>query len=157
MTVRELMKVSPTTCGPGTNLAAVTELLWLGRCGALPVVDSGGTVAGIITDRDICVALGTGNRRPSEVLAEQAMSHPVMTCRASDEIHTALRTMRMKNVQRLPVLGDGGKLEGILCISDLILDARHDDGNRPQLSYEDVMNTLKSIHCHRALSCSGAL
>ena len=53
-------------------------------------------------------------------------------------------------VRRLPVLDEAGKLEGILCISDLILDARHDDGCRPCLSYEDVLNALKSIQATKA-------
>jgi hypothetical protein len=52
----------------------------------------------------------------------------------------------------ISLLGEAGQLEGILCVSDLILDARHDDGSRPQLSYEDVMNTLKSIYCHHTLT-----
>ncbi len=146
MLVRDLMKVSPKTCTLKTNLAAATELLWSGGCGALPVVGANGSVAGIITDRDICVALGTRNRLPSELTAEQAMSTKVVTCSASDEIHTALNIMRTRKVRRLPVVDQAGKLEGVLCLTDLILDARHDDGSRPPLSYEDVMNTLRSIY-----------
>ena len=152
MLVRDLMKSSPKNCTPKTNLAAVTELLWRGGCGALPVVDSGGKVLGIITDRDICVALGTRDRRPSELVAEQAMSREVAVCRATDEIHAALEIMRARKVRRLPVVNEAGKLEGILCMSDLILDARHDDGTRPQFSYEDVMNALKCIYSHHSLA-----
>jgi CBS domain-containing protein len=152
MLVRDLMTRGPKRCTPTTNLAAVTELLWRGGCGALPVVDSAGKVLGIITDRDICVALGTRNRRPSELVAEQAMSREVATCRATDEIHAALEIMRSRKVRRLPVLNENGKLEGILCMSDLILDARHDDGTRPEFSYEDVMNALKCIYSHHSFA-----
>ena len=56
--------------------------------------------------------------------------------------------MRTRKIRRVPVVGEGGKLEGILCLSDLILYARHEDGTRPDLSYEDVMGVLKSIYCH---------
>ena len=152
MIVRDLMRSSPKSCTPTTNLAAVTELLWRGGCGALPVVDSGGRVVGIITDRDICVALGTRDRRPSELVAEQAMSRNVATCRATAEIHAALKIMQARKVRRLPVVNEAGKLEGILCMSDLILDARHDDGTRPQFSYEDVMNALKCIYSHHSFA-----
>jgi CBS-domain-containing membrane protein len=109
-------------------------------------------VLGIITDRDICVALGTRDRRPSELTAQQVMSREVASCRTTDDIHAALTIMKTRQVRRVPVLGEGGELEGILCVSDLILDARHDDGSKPQLSYEDVMNTLKSIYCHHTLT-----
>lgn len=152
MLVRDLMRASPKNCGVRTNLAAVTELLWSCGCGALPVVDSNGTVAGIVTDRDICVSLGARDRRPSELVAEDVMSPNVASCRTTDEIHVALNIMRTRKVRRLPVLNQAGKLDGILCMSDLILDARHDDGSGPALSYEDVMNALKGIYCHHSFS-----
>jgi len=155
MIVRDLMKTSPTTCTPAMNLAAVTELLWSAGCGALPVVDSGGKIVGIITDRDICVALGTRNQRPSELVAEHVMTRHVAVCEAGDEIHDALKAMRAAKVRRLPVVNGVGSLEGILCLSDLIVHARH-DGHRQSLTYEDVMVTLKDIHSrHRAAAAAG--
>ena len=48
------------------------------------------------------------------------------------------------------MVDDSGKLEGVLCLSDLIMEARHDDGSRPGLSYEDVMSALKAIYFHGA-------
>ena len=148
MKVEDVMRKSPKSCSPGANLAAVTESLWRSGCGALPVVDTSGKIVGIITDRDICVAVGTRNKRPSELRAEQAMSHDVAICARGDEIHYALDLMRRRRVRRVPVIGDTGKLEGILCLSDLILQARHDDGGQPALSYEDVMGVLRSIYWH---------
>lgn len=148
MRVRDLMRKSPKYCGTNTDLAAVAAMLWSGGCGALPVTGAGDKVVGIITDRDVCVALGTRNRRPSELTAEQAMSSNVVMCRSNDDIHAALKIMRTRKMRRLPVVGEGGKLEGILSLSDLILYARHEDGSRPDLSYEDVMGVLKSIYCH---------
>ncbi len=112
----------------------------------MPVVDSAGNVLGIITDRDICVVLGTRDRRPSELTAEQAMTRGVAACRADDDIHEALRMMSSKKVRRLPVLDRAGKLAGIPCMSDLILDAWHGSGTRPELSYEDVMTALRGIY-----------
>lgn len=146
MTVRDMMRTSPKYCAPTANLAAVTELLWSSGGGALPVIDAGGKIVGIVTDRDVCVAVGTRNLRPSELTAAQAMSHPVAVCQSGDDIHAALKIMRAKKVRRLPVTGDSGKLEGILCLTDLILHARHDDGSGPALSYEDVMGALKGIY-----------
>jgi CBS domain-containing protein len=146
MRVQEIMRKLPKSCGPGTNLSAATEVLWSGGCGALPVVDASGKVIGIITDRDICVAVGTRDQRPSELVAEQAMSRKITTCRPSDDIHAALKVMRASKVRRVPVVSDAGKLVGMLCLSDLILYARHDDGSRPELSDEHVMGVLKAIY-----------
>lgn len=148
MRVQDVMRQSPRSCSPCTNLAAVTEQLWTYGCGALPVVDANGKVLGILTDRDICVAIGTRNCRPFELVAEQAMSRQVATCRSTDDIHDALKVMRTRKVRRIPVVSDHGKLEGILCLSDLIVNARHDDGSEPELSYEDVMGVLRCIYWH---------
>lgn len=86
-------------------------------------MDPSGGVAGVITDRDICVALGTRSCLPSNLVASQAMSDKVATCRATDEIHGALKIMRTRKVRRLPVVDAAGRLEGVMCLSDLILDA----------------------------------
>jgi len=155
MLVREVMKASPQGCSPATNLAEVTERLWKSGCGALPVLDGQGKVIGIITDRDICVAAGTRNQRPSDLAAQAAMTRDVATCFADDEIHTALKTMRDRKVRRMPVLTRAGELAGLLTMSDLVLLARHDDGSDPPLSYEDVMNTLKCISCRTSISACG--
>ncbi len=156
MTVQDIMMRSPKFCYTDTNLAALTSLLWSAGCGALPVVGASGKVVGIITDRDICIALGTRNRRASDLTAAQVMSRSVAVCRSTDEIHAAMKVMRARKVRRLPVLNDQGTLEGILCASDLLLRARHNDGARPVLSYEDIMRTLICIHLHPPLGASTA-
>jgi CBS domain-containing protein len=52
------------SCGsPGTNVAAAAEIMWAKNCGSLPIVEDGGHVVGMITDRDLFIALGTQNRR----------------------------------------------------------------------------------------------
>ena len=153
MKVQDCMRPSPKSCGPETSLAEVSHLLCDRACGALPVVDVSGKVIGIITDRDICLALGKQNRRPSELRAKEAMSCPATVCRANDEIHGALNLMKSRKVRRLPVVSEAGTLEGILCLSDLILEARHDDGSRPELTYEDVMSVLHTIYWVHSVRC----
>jgi len=157
MKVEDVMRTCPQSCGAATDLSAASGMLWCRACGALPVVDASGKVIGIITDRDICVATGVKNRRPSEVTAEEIMSRPVVTCRTGDEIHAALETMRTWRVRRLPVVNDAGKLEGMLCLSDLILQSRHDDGSHPGLCSEDVMGVLKAIYWRHTVSCGCGL
>jgi CBS domain-containing protein len=61
MKARELMSTSSCCCLPKTNLGAATEMMWHANCGFLPVVGSDGKIFGVITDRDICIALGTRN------------------------------------------------------------------------------------------------
>lgn len=78
----------------------------------------------------------------------EVMSKKVAVCHPDDEIHNALNTMRTRKVRRLPVVSRDGKLEGMLCASDILLRARHDDGSRPELSFENIVSTLRGIYWH---------
>jgi len=148
MRVQDVMRRSPASCTPATNLAIAAGLLCSTACDALPVVDGEGRAVGIITHRDVCDALRRTNQRPSDIEAAQAMSGNLAVCRTSDDVHTALKMMKNRSVRHIPVVNEEGKLEGLMCISDVILHARHDDGSRIELSYEDVMSALISIYCH---------
>jgi CBS domain-containing protein len=67
MTVRDLMAKPTTTCRPKTDLAAASALMWENDCRVLPVLEETGRPVGILTDRDICIALGTRNTRAWEL------------------------------------------------------------------------------------------
>ena len=150
MRVCELMRNQVVFCHPETNLAEATALMWDHDCGALPVVNDGGKVTSVITDRDICVALGTRNKPASEITVRDVSSRVPRTCGPDDDIHTALRTMCDARVRRLPVVDRAGVLEGILCLHDIVLRAQHCDGaKRPGVCFEDVVNTLVGIYRYR--------
>jgi CBS domain-containing protein len=121
MEIQDIMTTSPETCGRTTNLAVAVERLWKADCGVLPVVDYDGSLVGIITDRDICIALGTRNRPASTILVENVMTTAVETCREDEDVVDALARMKERRVRRLPVVDDRGKLVGILSLNDIIL------------------------------------
>lgn len=144
MKVRDAMTRNVKCCTPDTNLAAAIELMWKADCGVLPVVDNG-KLAGIITDRDISIALGTRNRRASEVTVRDVATRQVETCAPEAELSSALAIMRRAKVRRLPVT-ENGKLEGILALNDIIGAV---DRARGDIAYEDVVDTLRAIGEHR--------
>jgi CBS domain-containing protein len=145
------MSKSVVSCQPGTNLAAAASLMWGNDCGILPVVDSKGRVIGVITDRDISIAVGTRDRPAAQILVSEVATRRSFTCKAKDDVRTALKTMRSKKVRRLPVVNGDGGLEGVLSLDDLVLHARNRDGTtRPEISYEDVVNTFRTICEHGA-------
>jgi CBS domain-containing protein len=147
--VKEVMHQAPVVaCSPESNLAAAIDLLWTNDCGSLPVVKDG-ILVGMITDRDIAIALGTRDRRASEVTVGEVISHPGFTCTPDDEVHSALKTMRLHRVRRLPVLGKEGRLEGVLCLNDIVLRAQRSPQKPADVTYDDVVQTLKAIGEHR--------
>lgn len=91
MKVKEVMTFTPYTCSKEANLGEATELMWKGDCGFLPITGPDGKACGVITDRDICIALGTRNKPAGEITASEASSGNLFACSPEDEIHVALR------------------------------------------------------------------
>jgi CBS domain-containing protein len=144
MKVRDIMMKSLAFCSPQTNLAAAAEMMWVHSCGILPVVDEGHRPIGVITDRDICIALGTKDRKASEMTAGEITKGELFYCGTEDDIRTVLEIMGRKRVRRLPVLGKDGLLEGILSMDDVVLHA----GKKAELSCEEVVETYVGIAGH---------
>lgn len=149
MKVQDVMTKTVGFCHPDANLAAVVALMWEHNCGQLPVVDHEGKVTAVITDRDICIALGTRNQRACELRVSDVIYRAAVVCNAHDDLRTALKIMAAERVRRLPVVDPKGGLVGILSLDDVTLQARHHgDTDRPSVTFEDVMHTLRAIY-HR--------
>jgi len=145
MKVQDVMVKGVRFCSPDMNLATVSKVFWEQGCGALPVVENGRAI-GMITDRDIAIALGTRNAKAGDKNVRNVALPKVFFCLPEDDIHTALRTMQAQQVRRLPVVNHKGALEGILSLDDIVFAA----GESPtdELTYADVVDAMKSIYEH---------
>lgn len=121
MRVHEIMTTAPETCGPETNLAAAVERMWRADCGVLPVITGEAALVGIITDRDMCIALGTRNQPASAIPVASVMTRDVATCRTDEEVDAALARMTERRVRRLPVVDESARLIGVLSLDDIVL------------------------------------
>jgi CBS domain-containing protein len=124
MTVRDVLTEPVTNCQPETNLAAASALMRGKDCGVLPVLNETSELAGILTDWDICIALGTRNRLPSEITVREVMGIRPLIRKPADDIRSALQIMREAKVRRLPVISENGVVEGVVSISDILPSAR---------------------------------
>lgn len=146
MRVKDVMTAAVRTCPPDTDLSRAAALMWEGDCGVLLVVDDG-QLQGIVTDRDICIALGTQDRLPHTVPVRDVETTTVATCEPDDDLHRALELMRRYKVRRLPVTDAEHHLKGILSLNDIVL--RADRVHPEELSYDEVLNTMKAVCEHR--------
>jgi CBS domain-containing protein len=150
MKVREIMTSEVGSCGPEASVAEAARLMWEKDCGSVPVLDAEGRVTGMLTDRDICMALTTRNSRASEVMVGDVISGAVATCAADDDVSAALSMMRSGQLRRLPVVDDAGRLVGILSLNDVILNSRKGKSKKGKhVSHGEVMDTLKALNLHR--------
>lgn len=150
MTVREIMPAQPKTASRDTTLAAAAHLLWGADCGVLPVVDAGKLV-GVVTDRDMYIALATRNKPASQLTVGDVAAGKVWACGPDDDVHAALDTMATQRIRRLPVTQDGA-LVGIISMNDLVLAAGADKAVRN----DEVVGALKAICAHQAAPAAAA-
>lgn len=147
MKVKEAMTSTPYTCRKETNLGEVAELMWKGNCGFLPITGADDKVCGVITDRDICMALATRNQVAGEVSAAEVSCGRLHACSPEDEIHLAMLTMREAKVRRLPVIDSDGKAVGVLSMDDILLRAEPaGSGKIVELSTDEVVRAYRTIN-----------
>lgn len=144
MKIKDIMTREPATGSPTTNLATAAKLMLDADCGILPVVDDDGKLVGVVTDRDLYIALATRNRLASQVTVGEVARSKVFTCGPDDDVESALQIMRQHRVRRLPVEGFGGTVAGIVSMNDIVLAA----GARKPVRNEAVVETLQAICAH---------
>jgi CBS domain-containing protein len=84
---------------------------------------------GMLTDRDIVVAVVAKEIDPRTLTVGEVMSAGALVVRERDGVPDALRTMREKGIRRVPVVNDTGGLVGIVTIDDILeLVAEEMDG-----------------------------
>ncbi|MBI2921984.1 MAG: CBS domain-containing protein [Planctomycetes bacterium] len=133
-------------CTPDTNLAEAASIMWEQDCGIVPVVDEKKNVKGVVTDRDICMAVATRSLLASQITASQVMNGKSYTCRLNDDLRTAMRTMAENSVRRLLVLNDAGELSGVLSLTDAILASKDSKSARTgDMTWAEVVPIVGAI------------
>jgi len=127
MRAQDLMTQPVTTCHVNDPLTTAARLMWDHDCGAIAVVRDEGELAGMITDRDICMAAYTQGRPIDEILVNAVMAaHPISVHpdQALDEIE---RLMAEHQVRRIPVIDSDGKPVGMVSLHDVAIESAQPD------------------------------
>jgi CBS-domain-containing membrane protein len=147
--VDDVMTRDVATVREDTPYRDVVELLIGRRIGAVPVLDRGDRVTGIVSESDLLPKVAAVDAPRQGVLdawwhrherakaagriASDVMTTPVVTVLPSVAVAAAARRMQEESVKRLPVVNGLGKLVGIVTRSNLLRihlrpdgDIRHD-------------------------------
>jgi CBS domain-containing protein len=155
MKIGDFMTQGVYTVRREDNLELAAQQMWEHDCGALPVIDRGGRVVAMITDRDVCMAGYTQGKPLAAIRVSTAMSKSLVSCGPDDTMSSAERVMRQHQVRRLPVVDDDGRLVGIVSLNDLAIEAvsqrKQSDG---ELTVNEMATTLAEIcrHHHTAIA-----
>jgi CBS domain-containing protein len=120
MNVSEVMTSQVVTATPRDTVRDVARTMAEIETGAVPVMDDG-KVVGLITDRDIVLRVVAEGGSVDTPVAE-VMTQGVETCREDDNVADAAAKMGARQIRRLIVLDDGGRLTGILSLGDIAQD-----------------------------------
>jgi CBS domain-containing protein len=134
-TVRDVMTTRVVALRENADYKEIVSILRRNRVSACPVLDAAGRVIGVVSEADLLFKeadpdmpaglirlqwrLGEASKATA-VTADQLMSAPAVTIQPEATIVEAARTMQEKRIKRLPVVGRGGLLIGIISRADVL-------------------------------------
>jgi CBS domain-containing protein len=118
--IREVMTSDPRTIEPDATVQDAARLMRDEGIGDVLVVENG-SLAGIVTDRDIVVRAVAEGRDPASTRVADVASRDVNALTVDQTVEDAIRLVREKNVRRIPVVQDG-RPAGIVTIGDLAIE-----------------------------------
>jgi len=107
------------TASPDDTVATVAELLKRERIGAVIVTGAGGSVSGILSERDIVRAIPVKGAGLLESRVADLMTREVVTCTPDTDVDDVRKLMTEGRFRHVPVVVDG-KLAGVISVGDVV-------------------------------------
>jgi CBS domain-containing protein len=123
MTVGEICNRGVIVTKVDTSIPEAVGLMKWYRVGDLVVVEEkqGRRVpTGILTDRDVALAVASDAARLPYLRVSDVMSRDLITSLEDESLREALKKMQSHGVRRLPIVNASGGLEGIVTLDDVI-------------------------------------
>lgn len=120
MKISDVMTAQVATATPKSTIAEVARTMAEVESGVVPITDDG-KVVGLITDRDIVLRVVAGGMS-LDTPVSTVMTEEVESCREDENVADAAARMGDRQIRRLVVLNDQGRLTGIVSLGDIALD-----------------------------------
>jgi CBS-domain-containing membrane protein len=139
MRIRKIMTKAPTYCTPLCTAEMAANLMNQCDSGILPVVQDSLDLRliGVVTDRDLCLAVIAARRDPAHTVVNECMSRNPICVGPEDDVKQALERMAEHQIRRVPVLDEQGRLLGMVSLADMI--------EQDAVSGEALAGALKKI------------
>lgn len=119
MIVSDVMSREVEFVEPEASAQDAAELMGELDVGALPI-GSADRLHGIVTDRDILYRVVAKGLDPAATRIREIASRPVISCRPSDTLHSAMDAMAANHIRRLPVQDpDTARIVGWITLADI--------------------------------------
>ncbi|WP_406697300.1 CBS domain-containing protein [Singulisphaera sp. Ch08] len=118
LTAADVMTPDPRTCSIFSTVLEAVLLFRDADCGAVPVIEDGKPV-GILTDRDVALALSEHEENLPRLPVSKIMTQGVFTIAPETDIDTVVSQFGDHRVRRLLVVGPDDRLLGIVSWADI--------------------------------------
>jgi IMP dehydrogenase len=108
------MVVNPITMRPDQTLAEALELMRIHKISGIPVVESNGKIAGILTNRDVRFA-----EKPDQPVAELMTRENLATVSPGTSQEEARRLLHQRRIEKLLVVDEAGLCVGLITVKDI--------------------------------------
>lgn len=119
LTVAAAMTTAPRTCSPVSTVLEAVMIFRDADCGAIPITDTGKPI-GVLTDRDVALAIPKHQTDLGRVPVGDLMSKDVVTINLDETLDSAMEKLGDHGVRRLMVVDGNGILQGVLSWTDLV-------------------------------------
>ena len=107
---------------PHTTVMVAIKRMKLENIAAIMVsTDSGKTVEGLMSERDIVRALIDHKGDVLDLPVSELMSRAIVTCAPEDSVASVMRTMTKRRFRHVPVV-ENGTVVGVISIGDVVKD-----------------------------------
>jgi CBS domain-containing protein len=139
MKVKHVMTKDPSCCLASDPAPRAATIMRNENAGSVPVVadTESRKVVGIVTDRDLCMAIVVANREPGSVTVGDCMTATVVTCSPNDAVTKVTELMKDNQIRRVPVVDEAGALQGIVAMADVV--------SRAEVKSSEAHDTLKKV------------
>jgi CBS domain-containing protein len=116
--VADAMTVGPRTCSPASSALEAVLVFRDAGCGVIPVTQEGQPV-GVVTDRDIALALADHEADLASTPLDALMTRDLITIAADATLDAAVESLGGEGLRRLLVVDADGRLVGVLSWTNL--------------------------------------
>lgn len=117
--VEDLAPREPFVVAPGTPVGQVLRQMVARSVGSAVIVENR-EVVGIFTERDALCRLNEDAARLADRPVSEFMTSPVETVGLKDRVAFALHKMDLGGYRHLPVLGEEGRINGVISVRDIL-------------------------------------
>jgi CBS domain-containing protein len=121
--ISDLMSPNPCAIEADKPVAYAARMMKDEDVGLAPIVE-GDRLVGTLTDRDIVTRVVAEGKDPQSVAVGEVATTNLVTIDPEEKLDEALQLMARNQVRRMPVVGQDGRLVGVVAQADVAREAK---------------------------------